>query len=106
MAGIPAFLLVHQVLVEAYAGTTGNGVKQYAPGQTVRCFVDQKRRLVRDQRGEQVVSETTVYAPLATVAPPQSRVTLPGGRQTTVITESRRDGGGLPTPDHVELALI
>lgn len=103
---LPDFLLVHQVVIEAYAGTTGNGVKQYAPPATVDCFVAAKRRLVRDPRGNQVVSETTVVARLDTIAPPESKVILPDGRTTTVITQSRADGGGLPTPDHVELALV
>lgn len=102
---LPEDLLGHQVVVEAYTGTTGNGVKQYALPETVACLVEPKRRLVRDERGDQIVSETTVYANPPLIAPPQSRVTLPSGHGTTVIVYADHDGGGLPTPDHVELNL-
>lgn len=103
---LPDELLGHQVVVEAYLGMTGNGVKQYAPAVTVDCLVEAKRRMVRDERGEQVVSETTVYAQPGLTAPPPSRVTLPSGHKTTVIVVGDHDGGGLPTPDHVALYLV
>lgn len=100
---IPGFLLRHSIAIEPYAGQGGNG-PTYGPSVTVRCFRDDTRRLVRDGMGEQVVSETTVYCPLSTVAPPLSRVSV-NGRTAYVITAKSRDGGGLPTPDHLEIAL-
>jgi hypothetical protein len=46
---------------------------------------------------------------LAETCPVGSRVTLDAGapheRQATVITAARHDGGGLPTPDHLEVTL-
>jgi len=105
MPGIPAFLLQHKVSIEAYLGSTGNGVETYAAATTVACFADDKRRLVRATTGEEVVSETTLYAALDTVAPPQSRVTLADGRVATVIQALRRDGGSLPVPSHLEIVL-
>lgn len=102
---LPPFLLRHKVIVEPYLGQGGNG-PTYGPAVTVRCFRDDARRRVRDGMGEQVVSETTVYCALSTVAPPLSRVTgLPNGRTAYVITAKSRDGGGMPTPDHLEVAL-
>ncbi len=107
MAGIPGWLLRaagHDVTIEARTGSGPYG-DVYDPPDTARVLVDQKRRLVRDQGGQEVVSETTLRAPLDTVAPPGSRVTLPDGRTSTVITVSRYDGGSLPVPSHLEIAL-
>lgn len=103
MGAIPDWLLVHQVLVEPLAGEGPFG-SEYGEQTPVRCFVDAKRRLVRDAEGAEVVSETTIYMPLDTTCPAGSRVIV-GDRASTVITSARRDGGGLPTPDHLEVTL-
>ncbi|WP_240649198.1 hypothetical protein [Streptomyces sp. Z26] len=98
-------LLRHEVAVEAFEGAGAYG-ETYGPPQTVRGFLDEQTRLVRDTGGNQVSSSSTFYCHLdAVTAPPQSRVTLPDGRTTTVIAALRRDGGGLPTPDHLEVQL-
>lgn len=104
MVSIPGGLLRHVVTVEPYLGQTANGPK-YGPGVAVRGFLDQQTREVRNPAGEVVVSSGTFLCRLATVAPPESRVTLPDGRRGRVIAALRRDGGGLPTPDHLELQL-
>lgn len=104
MGVIPRWLLRHTVIIEAYEGSSAVGPVYGAPAE-VSSFVDEKRRKVRDSAGEEVISECTVFCDLGVVAPPKSRVTLPSGRQAWVITESRFDGGGLPVPDHLELAL-
>lgn len=98
-----SWLLRHEIIIEPYLGQGGNG-PTYGPPVTVKCFRDDGRKLVRNAAGEQVVSESTCICPLATVAPPLSRVTV-NGRTAYVITAKRRDGGGLPTPDHLEVAL-
>lgn len=103
MGSLPAWLLRHEVLVEPFEGTGPFG-PQYGDQVTERAFVDEKRRLVRDAQGAEVVSETTVYMRLDAVCPAESRVTV-NDRTTYVITASRRDGGGLPTPDHLEVNL-
>ena len=100
---------VHTVTVQRFAGAGAEGDTWDDPESAVLCFVSEKRQLVRAASGEQVVSETTVYFP-KTVAdiPPESLVTIGAPfveRVTTVITASRHDGGGLPTPDHLEVAL-
>lgn len=104
MSRIPGRLLRHRITVEPLLGTGTYG-PVYGPAVTVRCFLDQATRMVRSPNGEQVASSSTAYCRLATVAPPGSRVTLRGGRITTVITRLERDGGGLPTPDHCEVQL-
>ncbi|MEU4225806.1 hypothetical protein AB0F17_16050 [Nonomuraea sp. NPDC026600] len=103
MGSVPPFLLRHTVIVEPYEGEGPFG-PAFGASVVVACFVDDKRRLVRAPTGEEVTSESTFYAPLNTVCPVDSRVTV-NGRETTVLASSRRDGGGLPTPDHLEVAL-
>ena len=72
------------VTIEAYEGTGGNG-KVYGPPTAVQCQIDDTVRLVRNTSAVEVVSSTTLLTPSGTVAPPQSKVTLPGGRKATVI---------------------
>ena len=98
---------VHEVTVEHHAGTGPEG-DAFSTAYRLPCFIDAKRRLVRSATGEQTVAEVTVVAPPgAPLVPVGSRITLPGshgGHQTRVITTSNADGGGLPTPDHVEIS--
>ncbi|SDM46394.1 hypothetical protein SAMN04487981_101605 [Streptomyces sp. cf386] len=98
--------LRHTVTVEPYEGNSAVGPLYGQPVQ-VRCFLEEKNRLVRAPDGREVTSSTTFYCRLDAVdAPPESKVTLPGDRQTTVIDQARHDGGGLPLPDHLEVQLI
>lgn len=101
MGSIPGFLLRHIALVEPYLGAGPFG-DTYGPPVEVRCFAEDKRRRVLSTTGTQVVSNTTVICPLDTEIPPGSRVTV-NGRTAAVINTMRRDGGGLPTPDHLEV---
>lgn len=103
MGAIPGFLLRHSASIEPYLGAGAHG-PLYGPAVTVRCFVEDKRRRVRNPSGDEVISGATLYCPLATAAPPGSRVTV-NGRASIVIDALRRDGGGLPTPDHLEVLL-
>jgi hypothetical protein len=103
MGGIPAWLLRHQVIVEPFESNGPFG-PEYGEQVVERAFIDEKRKLVRDAEGAEVISETTVYMRIDATCPAESRVTV-NGRTTIVITASRRDGGGLPTPDHLEVAL-
>jgi len=101
---IPGWLLRHRITIEPYEGESSTG-PVYGAAQTVRCFVDEQTRVVRSPGGEETTSSSTAYCAPGTTAPPMSRVTLPSGRITTVIAALTRDGGGLPTPDHVEIQL-
>jgi hypothetical protein len=95
--------------VEAFLYRDGRGVEHYDTAVSVACFRDDKRRLVPDSGsadGGQIASDSTIFLPLDTVCPVHSRVTLPAdGRKATVVQVLRRDGGGLPTPDHLEILL-
>lgn len=95
--------LQHSVTIEPYAGSGAYGDTYGAP-VVVSCWVEQGRKLVRAEDGSEAVSETTIYAQPGTVAKARSRVTLPGGSVTVVISTSDRDGGALPLPSHVEIA--
>lgn len=95
---------VHTVTVEALTGSGGMGDTYAAPASLI-CFVDDKRRLVRAASGEEIISESTLYAPAGTELPDQSRVTLPSGRVATVISTSIFDSAALDLPDHIVLAL-
>ncbi|MGA5764479.1 hypothetical protein [Nonomuraea bangladeshensis] len=103
MGSVPAWLLRHQVFVEALEGEGPLG-PEFAEQVVERAFIAEKRRMVRDAEGSEVVSETTVIMRLDAVCPAGSRVTV-NGRTTYVIVSARQDGGGLPTPDHLEVAL-
>lgn len=105
MPAIPGWLLRHQATIEPYQGEGANG-PSFGPAATVPAFVDEQTRMVRASDATQTVSSATVYCRLDVVVPEQSRVTLPSGRQTTVLVALRRDGGGLATPDHLELQLV
>lgn len=101
---LPAFLLVHEVTVEPYEGNSANGPK-YGTAFTVPCFLEDKTRLVRNPAGQEVTSMSTFYARRGPTIPAKSRVTLPT-RQTTVIAVMDHHGGGMPTPDHLEVQLL
>jgi len=104
MGAIPGFLLRHTVIIRPFLGEGPFGPSYGDPVQA-RAWVDERRRLVRDPEGAEVVSEATVYLPPGTACPVGSLVTLPSGREAEALAVAVRDGGGLPTPDHVEVAL-
>ncbi len=97
---------VHTVSVETLIGTGAYG-DVHAEPVTVSCFVEDKRRLVRNNDGKEVVSETTLYGPVerSLVWTPGSLVTLPSGRVATVITPASHTSGDLDLPDHAEASL-
>lgn len=106
---IPGFLLRHTVIVETYGGATGAHGPSYAAGVAVRCFLEHRTRTVRNPKGEEVVSSGTFYARLdeaRALCTPESRVTLPDGTSTLIVTAVPQDAGGLPTPDHLEVQLL
>lgn len=96
------------VIVERRTGTGSSG-DVYSAATTEVGFVDDTTKLVRATDGQQVVSSSRVYLPATTpVIPIGSRVTLPanyGTAQRSTVLTSSVNQSGLPTPDHVELAL-
>jgi hypothetical protein len=106
MGAVPGWMLRHRIKVEPYLGESAVGAVYGPAVDDVRAFVDEEIHEVRSSTGQQVVSSSMVICLLSVDVPPQSRVTLADGRQTSVIIAKRRDGGGLPTPDHLEIHLV
>lgn len=103
MGAVPDYLLVHQVTIENLAGQGATG-PVYEPPVDYAAFVDDRTRTVRAPDGRQLVSSTTVYLGPDADVRPEARVTTSrrSGRAVDVL---HRDGGGLPTPDHIEIVL-
>lgn len=97
---------VHTVRAEPYTGAGANGAT-YGTAVTVPCFLERKRRLVRAANGEQLVSESTVYADpsFAGTLIARSRVTVSGEPPTVVLALGVNTSGDLELPDHVAAAL-
>ncbi|GAA3144941.1 hypothetical protein Ppa06_58230 [Planomonospora parontospora subsp. parontospora] len=102
MTLLPQWLMRHTATIRPFLGDGAYG-PVFGEEVTERCLADDERRLVRDADGTEVVSDLTLYMRPGVVCPPGSEVTV-NGRTTTVIVSHARDGGGLPTPDHVEVA--
>lgn len=101
---VPGFLLQHTVTVEAYLGSSSKG-DLYAAQETVRCLIDEKTVQVTSPGGQTVTSGSSYITLPSHRPPPNSRVTLPNGRRTTVITVARVDGGTLPVPSNTQVFL-
>lgn len=99
---------VHDVTVKRYVADAAYGPGYDTP-QTLTGFVDDGQQLIVGPDGEQITSTARVFLPAATAAIPlESKVTLPvafGGRESRVVAVARRDGGGMPLPEHLEVAL-
>jgi hypothetical protein len=92
------------VVVEAHRGEGPVGPVWDQAQQVQPCYLDAGRKLVRAPDGSQVVSEVRVLAPAATRVPVGSRITLPGGTTTTVISAKVHSAHGLELPEHLEVA--
>lgn len=104
VTGFPAFLLRHDVTVEAYLGESAYGPRYGAPA-TVRGLLERSIRTVRGQNGEETTASATFRTRLDAGIEAEARVILPDGRTTTVIAVVPHDGGGLPVPNHLEVQL-
>lgn len=106
MAGIPGWLmraLGRNVSIQPFLGTGPFG-DVHGSAATKRVIVEDDRRLIRGSDGSEVISQTTLFAPLDTTCPEGSLVTI-DGRTATVLKVSRIDGGRTHAPSHLEIAL-
>lgn len=97
---------VHTVTVRTFVGDGAYG-PVYDDSPALECFVVSKRQLVRNQNGDQVVSETTITAPIkhGHWFTPESEVTFTSGNKATVISRGIAESGDLELPDHVAITL-
>lgn len=111
MAEIPESFLVHRVVVEPFRGTGAYGDRWGDPVE-FPCWIDEKRRLVRDAVGNSVVAEGTLLCSteLASVITPQSRVTfhteIPSipRRTARILSQSLYTDGGFGAWQHLEVS--
>lgn len=97
--GVPLWLLTHVCTVEAYRdwGT-------YGSARPIRCFINEQLASAGPS-GTERVAQVTIVAQLGEDVPAGSRITLVDGRKGYAHAVVSHDGGGLPTPDHVEIAM-
>jgi hypothetical protein len=100
----------HVVTIEPYLGTSGGGSPLYGPAFELTGFLMAKRRKVRTamtqtNTGDDVIAEATFLTDRGPDVPGDSRVTLPSGAVSRVITVVDQDGGDLPVPSHLEILI-
>jgi hypothetical protein len=98
------FLQPHTVSVRTKTGTSGVGTL-YSDPATVRCWADDKTRMVRTSDGAQVVSSTTLYTSDSRDLWAEGSEVTVFGRTTTVISVARRDDSSLGGWQHTEVSL-
>lgn len=101
-----ARLFTQPVTVETYAGNGGLG-DIYAAPVTVMCFVNDGHERTKATSGVEIVSQSTLYAPLADfgVFTPDSKVTV-NGRTARVVSVFRRDSAGPISAHHTQANLV
>jgi hypothetical protein len=101
---IPTFLLRHTATITPKTGVSGHGPTFGEPFD-VACLVEDINRLVIGPDGSEVVSSSTLRCDtFETPLKPGSKVTFAGSTKI-VISVSSFTAPGLPTPDHMEVAL-
>lgn len=96
---------VHTLTVQTLTGTGAMG-DVYAAAVDVPGWFEDKRRLVRDKNGQEVVSSSTFSCDNAHLPKftPDSKVTI-DGRTAFVIGVANYTSGALDLPDHLEIDL-
>lgn len=99
MGEVPGWLLRHRCTVEPYEDW---GV--YGPPRSLTCFINEALASAGPAGSERVAQLTIVAKPYEQV-PAGSLITLADGRKGYAAAMVHHDGGGLPTPDHIEIAM-
>ena len=96
---------VHTVSVETKTGSGAYG-DVYAAPVDVACWLEPKRRLVRNKDGQEVLSSSFLSCGVAEKAKftPDSKVTHDGAT-AYVIGVNTLTSGALDLPDHLEIDL-
>jgi hypothetical protein len=96
---------VHTVSVQTYQGTGAQG-DVFAAAVVVPGWLEDKRRIVRDKDGQEVVSSSQFSCDVTHLAKftPDSKVALPN-RTAFVIGVASYTSSALELPDHLEIDL-
>ena len=96
---------VHTLNVQTFQGTGAMG-DVYAAAVDVPGWLEDKRRIVRDKNGQEVVSSSLFACDNAHLAKftPDTKVTI-DGRTAFVIGVANYTSGALGLPDHLEIDL-
>lgn len=96
---------VHTVSVETKTGSGAYG-DVYAAPVNVACWLEPKRRLVRDKDGQEVLSSSFLSCDVAHAAvfTPDSKVTN-AAVTAYVVGVNTFTSGALELPDHLEIDL-
>ena len=101
---LPRILTPHTITIKNLEGTSAYG-DVYATARTCQwVLVEEKTRLVRNATGAEVVSSgQVIIRPQHGPVPVGSLVTLPSGRESTVIRVDHLDTP--PAPEHYVIYL-
>lgn len=101
----------HTVTIRPFVGEGARGA-QYGDPVTEPCRINDGQLLGGGRPGQsrsatntEVLAATVIYMRPGAVCPVRSLVTLPGGREATVIQAADLGGGTLPTPAHLKVTV-
>lgn len=100
---LPKFVQPHTVDVQEYNGDTTYG-PDYSDSYEVEGYFQNTRKYIRDDEGDEVVSESQFYTSEDIDLPKKSIVTF-DGIDHEVITTSRKTNALIGKLTHVEVAL-
>jgi hypothetical protein len=100
-------LMSSTVTVEARTGVDGFGKPTYGAGTSYRCHISRRKRLIRNERGEEIVSGQALYLDAAPDVALTALLTLSASDSSLVhpvlvAVERRFDNAG---PHHTVLYL-
>jgi head-tail adaptor len=99
MAEVPGWLLRHQITVEPYVDWG-----EFGPAHDLVCHV--KEALApAGPTGTERMAQVTIVAHSWEQVPAGSRLTLADGRKGYATASVKHTAPGLPTPDHIEIAM-
>ena len=100
---MPKFLQNKQATLKKYEGDTPQG-PSYEDPVTIKGYYEQEREIVKDDDGNEVISESQFYTSEDIEIPPQSILEI-GERENEVITVSRYEIPITGKFNHQEVAL-
>ncbi|OAR21906.1 hypothetical protein A8W25_28120 [Streptomyces sp. ERV7] len=104
MNRVPAWLLRHRITIQPYQGDGAYGPVYGPPIAGVPALVAETVRTVRNPQGREVISTAQIIAAPDLHCPAESRITLPDGRTTRVISVAHHTAPGLSVPQSTEVS--